>query len=206
MKYDKFIYLYPPRAENAVPRSEVKRHNRMKGWIAQVKKNGTNNVIFVPPNRVPFGMGRENNQHKSGWEFTSESAEVFKSLPGNGWYVFVAELLHSKVSGLRDINYIHDILVDDGEYLLGSTYAQRYARLLMLFLKGKTEQTVSHYVLNDHTWLARNHKGDFLELFDSLTRPEDEGLVLKNTMSKLTTKNDKAWSVKHRRATKNFPY
>lgn len=149
-------------------------------------------------------MGRHNNEHKQ-WQFTPPTAAIFKSLPGKGWYVINAELLHSKVVGLRDINYIHDILVEDGEYLLGTTYAQRYARLLMLFLKGQ-EQTESHFVLDDHTWLAKNHKGSFKSLFKSLDRPEDEGLVLKNPEGKLAPKDNSGWTVKCRRPQKNFGF
>lgn len=204
MKYDKFTYLYPPRAENAIPPSKLGEYQR-KGWIAQVKKNGTNSVIFVPPDRKVFAMGRENNQHKQ-WDFSPGSAEIFRSIPGNGWYVINAELLHSKVSGLRDINYIHDILVDNGEYLIGTTYAQRYSRLLMMFLNGNLPKEQSHYVLNQHTWLARNHGSDFTGLFESLERPEDEGIVLKNMQGKLAIKNNNGWTVKCRRLHKNFSY
>jgi hypothetical protein len=205
MKYDKFTYLYPPRAEDAIPTSLLKTYEHRKNWVAQVKKNGTNSVIFVNPKRDVFAMGRHNNEHKA-WEFTPESAAIFKTMPGKGWYVFNAELMHSKVPGIRDTNYIHDILVEDGEYLLGTTYAQRYARLMMLLLKGKGEKTYSHYVLNEHTWLARNHPGSFMNLFQNLSGAEDEGIVLKNMQGKLVTKNNSVWTVKCRKPHKNFAY
>lgn len=204
MKYDKYMYLYPPRAENAIPPSRLKQFQRQH-WVAQVKKNGTSSVIFVPPDREVFAMNRHNEEHKQ-WNFTDGSARIFKSLPGKGWYVICAELMHSKVPGIRDINYIHDILVDDGEYLLGTTYAQRYARLLMLFLKGTAPKTQSHYMVDDHTWLARNHVGDFREFFGSLTAPEDEGIVLKNMQGKLAIRDNNGWTVKTRRPHKNFQF
>lgn len=203
MKYDKFTYIYPPRAESAIPFNLLKAYQR-KNWIAQVKKNGTNSVIFVSPSKEVFAMGRHNNEHKQ-WSFTPETAAIFKALPGNGWYVLNAELLHSKVAGLRDINYIHDILVEDGEYLIGSTYAQRYARLLMLFLHDKTVKTPSHFVLDKHTWLARNHD-NFLELFDSLSQSEDEGIVLKNMLGRLAPKDNSGWTVKCRKFHPNFAF
>lgn len=150
-------------------------------------------------------MGRHNNQHKL-WEFTPESAAIFKTLPGKGWYVINAELMHSKVPGIRDINYIHDILVEDGEYLLGSTYAQRYSRLLMLFLHGKPKGPQSHFILNDRTWLAKNFTAPFTPLFESLTRLEDEGLVFKNMLGRLAIKDNSGWTVKCRRSHKNFEF
>lgn len=204
MRYEKFTYIFPPRAETAIPPNLLKAYQR-KHWTAQVKKNGTNSVIFVSPEKKVFAMGRHNNDHKQ-WSFTPETAAIFKALPGKGWYVINAELLHSKVSGIRDINYIHDILVDDGEYLLGTTYAQRYSRLLMLFLHDTATTTYSHFVLDKHTWLARNHDGSFAELYDSLTNPEDEGIVLKNMLGRLAIKGNGGWTVKCRRPHKNFEF
>jgi hypothetical protein len=202
--YTKFIYLTPPRPENAIPPSRLKTFER-KHWIAQIKKNGTNSVIFVSPEKKVTAMGRHNNEHKQ-WQFTPESAAIFKALPGTGWYVINAELMHSKVPGIRDINYIHDVLVEDGDYLLGTTYAQRYSRLLMLFLHNNTEMTQSHFALDRNTWLVRNHPQGFRELFDSLSAPEDEGLVLKNTLGRLAPKDNSGWNVKCRRPHKNFGF
>lgn len=202
--YIKKTYISPPRAENAIPPGLLKTYQR-KNWIAQIKKNGTNSVIFVAPDKTVTAMGRHNNGHKL-WEFTKASEALFKTLPGHGWYVLNAELMHSKVAGMRDINYIHDILVEDGDYLLGTTYAQRYARLLMLFLKDHAKGTNSHFILDDHTWLAKNHSGSFVDLFDSLSAPEDEGLVLKNLQGRLVPKDNSGWSVKCRRPHKNFGF
>jgi hypothetical protein len=204
MKYDKFTYIFPPRAESAIPPNLLKAYQRTN-WIAQVKKNGTNSVIFVSPDKEVFAMGRHNNEHKQ-WNFTSESAAIFKAMPGKGWNVVNAELLHSKVPGIRDINYIHDILVEDGEYLIGTTYAERYSRLLMLFLHERHAPKTSHFILNENTWLARNHEGSFRKLFDSLTDPEDEGIVLKNMTGRLSPKDNSGWTVKCRRPHKNFEF
>lgn len=202
--YTKFTYLSPPRAENAIPPNLLKAYQR-SNWVAQVKKNGTNSVIFVSPTKEVMAMGRHNNEHKL-WQFTPESAAIFKALPGSGWYVLNAELMHSKVVGLRNINYLHDVLVENGEYLLGSTYAQRYARLLMLFLHGKPSGPSSHFILNEHTWLAKNHTGSFTDLFNSLTEIEDEGVVLKNMQGRLAPKDNSGWTVKCRRPQKNFGF
>jgi hypothetical protein len=202
--YNKFTYISPPRAESAIPPNLLKAYQRTN-WIAQVKKNGTNSVIFVSPDKEVTAMGRHNNEHKQ-WQFTPESSAIFKTLPGRGWYVINAELMHSKVAGIRDINYIHDVLVEDGEYLLGSTYAQRYSRLLMLFLHKKPSGPISHFILDDHTWLARNHEGSFIDLFNSLDAPEDEGIVLKNMQGHLSPKNNNGWTVKCRRSHKNFGF
>lgn len=209
MKYDKFTYIYPPRAENAIPPALLKSYEG-RGWIAQVKKNGTNSVIFSSPEKDVFAMNRHAEKHGQ-WDTEKDPAPeatkmIFRKLPGKGWYVLNAELLHSKVSGIRNINYVHDILVEDGEYLVGTTYAERYARLLMLFLHSPVAETASHWVLDDHTWLAKNHREGFYGLYKGLTAPEDEGIVLKKMDGRLAPRDNRGWTVKCRRPQKNFGF
>lgn len=208
MRYDGFEYLWPPRPEKPVPRNFFGFYVK-KGWFAQAKKNGTCNVIAVSPDKKLTCMNRHNEPHKL-WEPTKASSAAFKGLPGKGWNVIVSELLHSKVSGgVRDTNFINDILVQDGEYLVGETYAQRQIRLRRLFPDIQGE-TVSHYIINENTWLAKNVQQGFAAFFDSLDRPEDEGIVLKDPGSVLAIcsreKANVTWSVKSRRQHKNFGF
>jgi hypothetical protein len=195
MKYDGFAYITPPRAEVKIPRSLLASYQE-KGWWAQIKKNGTNSVIFVPPDRKPFAYNRHGEIHKQ-WKFTPESLAPFAALPGTGWYVFNAELLHSKVSGgPKDTNYVHDVLVNDGRYLLGRTYAERYA-LVRELLTPAPKLLLADYAV-----------AGFGPLWDSLTDGVDEGLVLKNPGGKLGTRDGRgaAWMVKCRRLQKNFGF
>lgn len=204
MIYDKFVYITPPRAEKAIPPGLLSAYEK-PGWIAQAKKNGANSVIFVSPEKEVFAYNRHGEKHKK-WTFTKETAKSFAALPGKGWYVINAELLHAKVKGLRDINYIHDILVDDGEYLGGTSYASRYVRLQNLFFNQTMSVTPTHWILNKNTWLARNFRDNFRQAFDSLKSDEDEGLVLKNMNGILHPKSNNGWTVKCRRNTKNFGF
>ena len=178
MIYDRYSYLWPPRPERAVDKSLLTVFEE-RNFSAQVKKNGTCSVIFVAPDKSIVAMTRHNEPHRK-WAPTDHGMSAFTALSGQGWYVFVAELLHSKVPGLRDINYVHDILVMDGEYLVGSTQEQRQDILHDLFIKGGEEETLSHIVINPNLWLAIEYEEDFVNLFDSLSKPEDEGIVLKD--------------------------
>jgi hypothetical protein len=207
MRYDDFAYLWPPRPDKAISKSLLPYYENL-GWVAQVKLNGTANVMAVSPDRIIKAMTRHNDDHKM-WAPSAKTAKIFQSLPGKGWYVFISELMHSKVPGIRDINYIHDVVVADGEQLVGSTFADRQKLLENLF-KPNTARPISHYILDEHTWLAKNHTEDFDDLFEALDRPEYEGLVLKRPDAKLApctrqTANY-SWQIKIRRPHKNFNF
>lgn len=154
-------------------------------------------------------MNRHKENHKL-WSPTSASSAAFADLPGSGWYVFTAELMHSKVPGLRDTNYVHDILVADGEHLVGKTFVERQSLLHDLFDVANCDKTITHYIVDDNTWIARNYTTGFDRLFGSLTDIQDEGLVLKRTTAKLkvslraSTNSD--WQLKCRKPHKNYMF
>ena len=205
-------FLYPPRPELAIPAEELPRYEAM-GWWAQFKLNGTCSVIAVSPDRRLFTWMRDKAQHTA-WRATEANRQAFLGLPGDGWYVFVAELMHSKVPGLRNINYLHDILVADSIYLAGSTFADRQELLASLFPNRTKALGGAHEVIDAHTWLAINYrpgiKGGFRKLFQSLERPEHEGLVLKDPTATLNLcfkpDSNSAWQRKCRRPKTAFNF
>jgi hypothetical protein len=196
-------------------------HFERQGYLAQIKKNGTGNVMAISPQRKVVAMQRTNKAHIL-WSPSDHTANPFRDLKGHGWYVFVAELLHSKVaaekqrqatgseSGLRDINYINDILVADGTTLTGTTFEFRQQMLVEMFGADRlpVAKSGSHYVIDRHTWLARNHRSGFRRLFAGLDSPEDEGLVLKLPTGKLAPclreGSNSSWQFKIRKPTKNY--
>ena len=204
MRYDSYSYLWPPRPVNSIQTIMLPFYER-QGHVAQIKMNGTCSVIAVSPDGYLTTMTRHNEPHRA-WAPTEGSSKAFRSLPGEGWYVFVAELMHSKVPGIRDINYINDILVHDGEHLTGATYSDRQQMLTALF--PAQSETLSHYVVDAHTWLAKTHTGGFQSLFKGLSRPEHEGLVIKNPKAPLALcfreNGNWNWQVKIRKPTKNY--
>jgi hypothetical protein len=174
-----------------------------RSWFAQIKKNGTNIVLAVSPDKEIKVWRRDGTASKE-WQPSNNSARLFKSLPGKCWYVFNTELLNQ--FGIYDTNYIFDVLVNKGEYLVGKTYAQRYKLLQDLFLHNPIASNQSHYTLDNHTWLARNIRKDFQGIFDSITKIEDEGLVLKNPNGILTMNSDSSWMRKCRKEHKNYSF
>jgi hypothetical protein len=201
LPYATFMPLEPPRGTDKVSKLS---YWEKKGWIAQLKKNGTNNVVYIAPNKKISCLTRHKTPHKA-WQPNSESLNIYKGLPGKGWWVFNEELLHSKGPLIKDTHFIFDILVADGKFLQGTTYEQRYQMLLDLF-PARSEGSDGHYVLNRNTWLAKNMTSGFQATFDGLTHPLDEGLVLKNPKGKLLLKDNSNWIIRCRKGTKNYDF
>ena len=91
MDYSEYMYLYPPRPEEALPRAMLSNFEK-RGWYAQVKKNGTNTVIFSKGDQVIFKT-RHQDDHKA-WSPNAEHIKFFRGR--EDWTVYTAELLHSK--------------------------------------------------------------------------------------------------------------
>jgi ATP dependent DNA ligase-like protein len=189
--YRNFRYITPPRTEVRLDPTMLRRYEG-EGNVAQVKRNGTRSVIFVPPSGDIFAWNRHGEPHKA-WGlpngrrargvFSIENAMLLRQcLPAGSWNVVDSELLHSKTKSIKNIHYLYDILVYKGQHLTGTTYRERYDRLLDIFIGGAGEVVThfGHYELDPHTWLSRNYTENFLPLFNSLTAPEDEGLVIKS--------------------------
>ena len=206
MEYNQLQYLYPPRPEMTITPDILPAIEQRK-WLAQFKKNGTNTVIF----RTPEGKIFYYNRHKAlqKWDTPAEVNVAFNTLlkDAKGWCVMVAELLHNKHKSFRNVLYIHDILVYDGDYLIGRTYIERYNILAKIF--NSNVEALSHYVITANIWLAKNHYANFAKLFKDIKDPTmDEGLVLKDPNSKLTfctkVESNANSQLKCRYGTKNY--
>jgi len=204
MVYNEYAYLWPPRPEQKIPQGMLKFYEN-RGFLAQVKKNGTCTVIFAKGKEVIFKT-RHNDDHKL-WSPTPEHIRFFQT-PSNNWNVYVAELIHSKVSGgPKNQLYIFDKIVDEGIHLVGTSFEDR-----QLLLKSQWEPIADEgdsTRIHDYISVANNFAGDFAKLFMTL-KPEDEGLVLKNPKAvlKACMKQDanNAWQVKCRIPHKNYSF
>lgn len=216
-------FLLPPRPKNAIPVSSIDQFIKM-GWMAQIKKNGTCSIITVFKNGEVEAFTRHGEPHRA-WSWSPASIDVFKKIaPDIGTCTFVAELLHSKVKGLRDINYIHDVLRFQDKILYGSTYLDRHILLHSIFnayrVKNGTwgiEQAADRLALlaaagyiriNPQLWIATEILNKTIkDLLDTnFPNDEDEGLVLKDPESIYSLKHDNGWAVKYRKATKNYSF
>lgn len=209
LRYEHYQYLWPPRPDVAMAPGYLAKLES-EGYVAQYKKNGTNTVLAVRPSTGEIiAKTRHAEAHKN-WAPDKQYLQPLLDLPGDGWYVFVAELLHSKVPGIRDVLYIHDILVYDGDYLVGIEQGVRHLILQGLFKTHQHDAEYSHWKITDKIWIARQFAGGFKTMFDEIEAPEDEGLVLKlpDQPLKIASKQNanNGGLVKVRKPHKNFSF
>lgn len=208
MNYDKFSFFLPPRPEHKITPSLMLSKSFQKDWVAQAKMNGTYNFIGIAPDKSMHCLKRDGTPHLQ-WAPGPENVKAFANLPGDGWYVFMAELLNDKTPHIKNINYIHDVIVDCGELLVGSTYLERHIRLRSLFESTKHPDYDHYEVIDDNTWLATIYKNsaDFGSVYARLIQqPEIEGFVLKQTTQQLSMVDMCRGMVKIRKPTKNYGF
>ena len=189
MKYPTYRYLWPPRPETKIAPTDLGAIEKMGDWWGQAKMNGTNCTLYVPAKGTfaqTVAMGRHGPDHKLDWQ-PGEAWQAFAQTLAGGWYVFVGELLHSKGVGVRDTIVLFDLLVDDGEYLVGVTYAERFARLreLLDHYNRDPRMEVTHHEYNEGVWLIQNRARAFRLWFDAPAPAMVEGLVFKQKNARL---------------------
>lgn len=208
MHFPEWRYLYPPRPEAAVTHDLIGMYEK-QGWVGQYKKNGTCAVIGIGPGHSFQWMNRHEAELK--WSPTDRVAGMLWEIFGSSaWTVLVGELLHSKVREIRNKIYLFDFIVLEGEYQLGTTFAEREKILKERFEPYIGAESESHWLANEDVWLAKTKLGSLSHIFKGMHRPEDEGLVLKDPKGKLRDcereKTNGHWQVKVRHPRTNFSW
>jgi len=202
--YNRLKFIPPPRPKTEIHPSRLRFYDS-RGWLAQAKYNGCYNIVTVSPKRELVTMGRTGKPHKA-WRFSDASAKAFRAIPGRGWWQFCCELLDSKTPRMRDINFIHDILVADSHWTFGKSFAERHMILRNLF-PIEDESEMGYMIVNENTWIANTFPGNFQDLYHRFTETDEiEGLVLKLAITPLSRSNTSSGMVKCRKATKNFAF
>jgi hypothetical protein len=209
MIYDEFSLLWPPRPEKAIPMALLGFYEKKNFW-AQKKKNGTYCVIYQRGEEVHFRTRHPDSnegRHKA-WTPKQQHVDFFKKR-GDRWNVYCAELLHSKTKHIKDQLFLFDILVKDGEQLVGSTFAERQEILKWIWAIPMKQEDDDQYRIGEFVSIAKNFTGGFSYLFNKL-KPEDEGLVIKDPNSKLEpcfrVLANSTWQVKARITSKNYSF
>lgn len=189
-------FLYPPRPDKAISPGLIKWYEK-RGWIAQLKKNGTCSLVGIDKTGKVDYWTRHGERHKA-WAPHQEVTDFFSNFPDS---YFVFELLHSKGGDFRDHAFVFDVVRYLGEDLIGSTLSERLDKL-------KNIRAWSSKVE-----LAKTYDSSLTGLFESLESIGDnlnEGIVLKNPNGVLESCGreglNSGWQVKCRRPTKNYGF
>lgn len=207
MKFEKFQYIYPPRPETSTKFGGdlYRKIQRDQSHIAQLKINGQRNLIYIYPDGKIELWNRHKEHHRNyktpGWLEAELKAAV--KVEAGKFTVIDSELVHAKDASVKNTFYLYDLLVLNGDYLLGSTYIDRHRALTDIM--GTSELGDGwRYVLSEHIWVAGNITPD---LWDEMWKWTDiswvEGYVLKNPMGRLlpgfTSNNNSSWMIRCRK-------
>lgn len=172
-------YIFPPRAKDCIKLEDAAIFADM-GWIGQLKYNDARCLI-------KFKRGGD-------IELWNRHGERFRNYTAPGWLIEQLEVVHQKLGlskdewslldgglldfkhcAIRDTIAIWDVLVLDGQHLLGSTYIDRYDLIRERLCGGVTQETTWWYYnpkptvhppldfgikVTDNVLIPRNYLGD----------------------------------------------
>lgn len=211
MKYSNYRYIYPPRPKNAIPPTDLNSYDN-GSMVGQPKLDGSNCLIFT--NGLDVKVMNRHSQLMTRFDIPKE--EILTLYKGTGgWTVINGEYMNkSKREDFGNIfNHklvIFDILVSDGDYLIGKTFEHRIEILNDMF--GVSETDFSYlYGISENIYRVKTFDNSFLNKFDILTKIDMvEGLVLKRKNARLeignTELNNVNSQIKSRKPTKNYKY
>ena len=211
MKYTSFRYIYPPRPKNPIPNSELGFWDN-GSLIAQPKLNGSNCLIFT--NGEKHIVMNRHNSRLTNFQLTDDEIKGLYKGTG-GWTVLNGEYLNKSKQDENRKSFNHkfvifDILVNDGDYLVGKTFEERVILLDQMFGQNESEKDYL-WVVSENVYRVKSYNNQFNMLYDRLT-PIDliEGLVLKRKNARLelgtSELNNVKSQIKCRKATLNYKY
>lgn len=218
MKYTSFKYIYPPRPEYKIPATDLSKFDTGQ-YICQPKYNGAACLVFTNGTELHVF-----NRHKQALTSWSKEIDFLKLAKTKSWYVYAGEYLNKGQLGENGVKekdkfVIWDVLVWDGEYLVGSSLGSRLTLLENIYpcaravVKGNRVEIYDHLCCTEFNGIykAPSYTTGFYNLYQEITKtPLYEGLVLKKIDSKLgygfNEANNSDWQVKARRETKLYQF
>lgn len=221
-------YIFPPRAETCIPKDEASIFLDMR-WKPQLKYNDSHALIKFLPGKGNIELWNRHAERFRTYtapDWLKDQLELVAGalgLPSDQWHLLDGGLLDQKHQAIKDTIVIWDILVKNGEQLLGTTYQERYN---ILYNSISTEETYWYthpkhepidfgIKLADNIILARQYDAtDWDNLWNMVhtinapystkndVKPILEGVVLKDPNGQLAMgykeKNNTDWMVKSR--------
>lgn len=210
VKYDKFRYIFPPRPEYVISPDQLYKYEGT--YIGQPKLNGSCAEIYIKGSEMRY-FGRHQNENLSNFKLKLPDIKIL-SCGNDGWNVIVGEYMNKNKNGIDGKPWNHkfvifDILVYNGDYLIGTTMEERIALLDTLF--GTESENDYLYKITNNIYRVKTFYTNFSELWKKITEVDMlEGFVLKKNIAKLdrglSEKNNVLWQLKSRKPTKNYKF
>jgi hypothetical protein len=204
--YSKFRYIFPPRPEYITVPDQLYKYE--SDHFIQPKLDGSCMEIYIKSDELK-NFGRHQNENLSNFKLNFDDLKIL-NCGNDNWNVFVGEYMNKNKNGIDGKPWNHkfvifDILVYNGEYLLGTTFEDRVALLDKIF--GTIDENEFLYKITNKIFRVKTFYDNFLERWMNITKINMlEGVVLKKKKQKLTRglseKNN--LSIKCRRPTKNY--
>lgn len=205
--YHKYIYLFPPRPETVIPSILLQGFEDKGTYTWQPKLNGSCGCLFIHPTQTIFW-----SRHKKGFTNDKMDRKELNKLVGKDWIVLVGEYLNKSKKGTDGKTFnnkfvIFDILVHEGQYLLGTTFESRQKLLDKLYPSTYYDGWITK--ISSDVYRACNFKENIPALYNEIIKIDVyEGFVGKKDEGELqmgmNDGNNKGWQVKARKATKNY--
>ena len=177
--------------------------------MGEPKFNGSSMEVYTDGSKLTLM-----NRHKETMACKMDKAELLALHRGNGEMVLCGEYMNKnqkdETKQFWNIKYvIWDIIVFNGEHLLGTTFKERYELLRTLY----PDNIVKPYLhgISENCFRADIVTSNFKSVFDEIIQYDMyEGLVLKRMDGKLengtTANNHTRTQIKCRKPTKNYNF
>lgn len=202
-------YIYPPRPETKIPSSSLETFDKMGKFIAQPKLNGSSMEVYTNGKTITLM-----NRHKEPIACKMDKGELLALFSGENEMILCGEYMNKnqkdETGKYWNLKYvIWDIIMYNGQHLIGTTFEERYQLLEKLF-PGKPVKKHLHQI-SENVFRVNAIKTGFKKVFDEITKYDMyEGLVMKRIDGKLengtTEKNNVRTQIKCRKETKNYNF
>jgi len=207
IRYESFQYIFPPRPKNPIQSKDLKIWDNDM-MVVQPKLNGSNCTIYMDGQNI-YVYNRHGQRISN---FDIDSKELSNLYRGKGWMVLNGEYMNKSKSDETGNVFNHkfcifDILVYDGNYLVGKTFQDRINLLDEFY--GNPENYINP--ISKNVFRIKSYYSDFEYLYNNFVNIDMvEGLVLKRKSAKLevgsTENNNIKSQIKIRKPTKNYKY
>lgn len=210
-RIESYYFIYPPRPERAIHPKYIDTFDNGT-FIGEPKLNGDCCTIFTNGHELHI-MNRLGGPMKG---FTIPRQEILHLHKNRkGWLILVGEFMNMSQRDEGGCLFnkkfvLFDMLGLDGQYLLGTTFMERYHLMNILYGKDREDKPLLTQI-TDNIYKVVAIENGFKKAFNQIIKYEMyEGLVLKLKNGKLRRgdreKNNTDTQVKFRKPNKKYSY